>query len=272
MALPPDRPLQEGQPTSAREKRERRRRKDAGHPRWEDRDYYVLKWIGTQGVIRFDQLRQLLGRESEDLDDWHAVLSPSATRNAIDRWEAEHLVNSAHIMPREPKYSWLSNAGLQFVELELPHYRPRSSDMPFMLACNQVRLHLELQSLTDVEEFGDFSECNWVSQRELQQDSDPERAAHISSTQFWTQKRGTLAIEVVIESDAQTEATMQGYAQGKLGDYSEVWYFALSSQLPLLDATRAQLQRTGVNVSTIYTFNADTILIPPPKRTRKDKG
>src|SRR6266566_2043255 len=69
MALPPDRPLQEGQPTSAHEKRERRRRKDAGHPRWEDRDYYVLKWIGTQGVIRFDQLRQLLGRESEDLDD-----------------------------------------------------------------------------------------------------------------------------------------------------------------------------------------------------------
>jgi len=82
----------------------RKRRKDAGQPRWEDRDYYVLQWISEQGVIRFDQLRRLLGRESPELDDLETVLSESATRNAIDRWETGHLVNSAHIVPKEPKY------------------------------------------------------------------------------------------------------------------------------------------------------------------------
>ena len=251
----------------------RKRRKDAGQPRWEDRDYAALEWIGEQGVIRFDQLRHLLGRESPDRDDWRAVLSPSATRNAIDRWEARHLVNSAHIMPREPKYYWLSNAGLQFAELELPHYRPKSSDMPLMLACNQIRLHLELLNRTDALEFGDYEECSWVSQRDLLLE-DPERTMHLPSGLFQTQARGTLAIEVVIESGAQTEAIMRSYAQLPAEIYREVWYFALASQLPTLDATRAQLHQAGVDMRRIYTFSADTILIPPllPTGRKPPKG
>src|SRR6266568_6566722 len=40
---------------------ERKKRKDAGRVRWQGRDYYAIEWIGVQGVIRFDQLQQLLG-------------------------------------------------------------------------------------------------------------------------------------------------------------------------------------------------------------------
>ncbi len=248
----------------------RRQRKDAGQPRWEDRDYYVLQWIGQQGVIRYDQLRRLLGRESSEKDDWNAVLSPSATNNAIERWETKRLVNSAHIVPKEPGYYWLSTAGFQFVELDLPHYRPKRSEMPYLLACNQVRLYIEMLNMIDEREFGDVDHCTWVSQRELQS-QDPEHKLHIPAGQFVTQTRGLLAIEVVTDQEG-VESVMRAYAAST--DYREIWYFALSEQLVLLDRTREQLRRSGVDVSTIYTFNGDTILVPPalPKRIRKKKG
>ena len=77
----------------------RRRRKDAGQPRYEDRDYYALQWIAEQGALRFDQLQRLLGRESPELDDWKAVLSESATRNALERWSVKRYINAAYLVP-----------------------------------------------------------------------------------------------------------------------------------------------------------------------------
>ncbi len=268
MTLPPDHPGNGSQADLSPQKPPRKRRKDAGQPRWEDRDYYILQWIGVQGVIRFDQLRRLLGRESPDLGDWEAILSESATRNAIDRWETGHLVNSAHVVPKEPKYYWLSNAGFQFVELDLPHYRPKRQEVPLLFACNQIRLYIELLARLDNQEFGDHWECEWISARMLAQ-RHPETGLHLPIAQFQTPKRGTLAIELVQESVSTTEPMMRSYTKG-LG-YSEVWYFAPSSVLPELEAIREKLRRSGLPVDHIYTFNADAILVPPspPKRTKK---
>ena len=252
------------------QKPQRKRRKDAGQPRWEARDYYVLEWIGQQGIIRFDQLRRLLGRESEDLDDWRAVLSESATRNAIDRWEVKHLVNSAHIVPNEPNYYWLSNAGFQFVELDLPHYRPKRQEVPWLFACNQVRLYVELLARLDAQEFGNHWDCAWLSARRLAQ-RNPETKLHLPIAHFQTPKRGTLAIELVQELPPDTEPVMRSYTEG-LG-FSEIWYFAPSAVLPELERIREQLKRSGRAVEQIYTFKADAILTPPPlpTRTRRKK-
>jgi hypothetical protein len=265
MALPPDRPGDRSQAEQSPQRPPRKRRKDAGQPRWEDRDYYALQWIGQQGIIRFDQLRRLLGRESPDLDDWHAVLSESATRNAIDRWQAKHLVNSAYIVPKEQKYLWLSNAGLQFVELDLPYYSPKRQEVSFLFACNQVRLHLELLARTDKQEFGHYVECTWISMRKLAL-RDPEGKLHLPIAHFRTPSRGTLAIELVQAYTSDTEPVMRSYT--KL-NYSEIWYFAPSSVLPLLEETREKLKRSGASVGSIYTFNADAILSPPPRPSRR---
>lgn len=269
--LPPDGPGERSQTEHSPQRPPRKRRKDAGQPRWEDRDYYVLKWIGVQGVIRFDQLRRLLGRESEDLDDWEAVLSESATRNAIDRWESRRLVNSAHIVPKELKYYWLSNAGVQFVELDLPHYSPKRLEVPWLFACNQVRLSVELLARSDEQEFGDYWECAWISTRRLAQ-RNPEAKLHLPIAQFETPKRGTLALELVLDPSEDAESLMRSYTKG-LG-YSEVWYFAPSSVLPMLEETREKLRQSGANVGSIFTFNADAILMPSPpsKRTKRNKG
>ncbi len=221
-----------------------------------------------QGVIRFDQLRRLLGRESPDLDDWEAALSESATRNAIDRWEIRHLVNSAHIVPKEPRYYWLSNAGFQFVELDLPHYSPKRQEVPWLFACNQVRLYVELLARLDNQEFGDHWDCTWRSKRMITH-RNPEGKLHLPIAQFLTPSRGTLALELVLNASEDTEPIMRSYTKG-LG-YSEIWYFAPSSVLPKLEDIREKLKRSGVPVENIYTFSADAILFPPslPKRTKK---
>lgn len=254
--------------------RQRRRRKDAGQPRYEDRNYYVLQWIAEQGAIRFDQLQRLLGRESPELDDWESVLSESATRNAIDRWSVKRYINAAYLVPKEQKYFWLSTAGLQFIESSLLHYSPKRSEMAYVLACNQARLHIELLNVQNDDEFGEYDACTWLSRRMLQS-NDPDRTLHVPIAAFETGIRGTLAIEVVIEEPGLVaEKHMRAYAQNKLGDYSEIWYYVLSEPLVELDAIREKLRQERVDVSKIFTFKADHILIPPPrpKRVKKKKS
>jgi hypothetical protein len=214
MTLPPDRPGNGNPAEPSPVIPVRKRRKDAGQPRWEDRDYYVLQWIGEQGIIRFDQLRCLLGRESPDFDDWRAVLSESATRNAIDRWEAKRLVNAAHIVPKEPKYYWLSNAGFEFAELDLPHYRPKRLEVPWLFACNQIRLYIELLAGLGKEEFGNYWECEWISARMLAQRYQ-EKQLHLPIAQFEAPRRSTLAIELVQESLPTTELVMRSYTYAR---------------------------------------------------------
>ena len=251
------------------EKERRKKRKDAGQPRWEERDYYSLAWIGRQGIIRFDQLQRLLGRESRALDDYNQVLSPSATRNAVNRWEAMKLINSAYLFPGEPKYYWLSSKCFDLVELDLPHYRPERGRVPYLFACNQVRLYVELLNINDPNEFGDHMECYWISERELRQ-RDQGRQLHLPSAEFVTETRGVLAVEVEILPKMQTEQIMKDYIHGKFGAYAEVWYFATSEPLKLLGETREKLKQSGYAVSKIYTLNADTIIYPPPL-SKRDK-
>lgn len=103
-----------------------------------------------------------------------------------------------------------------------------------------------------------------MSERELQS-RDPDGQIHHQSGEFWTQTRGTLAIEVAIASKQQTEQVMKTYAQGQLGNYSEVWHLALAAQHSLLEETREKLRRLGVDVRRISLFKADDILIPSPR-------
>jgi hypothetical protein len=208
--------------------------------------------------------------ESPGQQDDSAILSPSATRNAVTRWETKSLIDSEHIVPEEPLYYWLTPAGLQFAERHLPYYTPKELEMPYLLACNQVRLHLELLNRIDPQMFGDFQKCYWVSNRELQ-NNHPKQKIHQPSGEYWTEARGTLAIEVVIEPLEDAEQQMRDYVRGKLGEYSEVWYFALSELYPSLNETCEKLSASGIDVSTIRLFNADAILLPP-KRTKKKKG
>ena len=249
-----------------RERDRRRQRKDAGHPRWESRDYYCLQWIGQQMVVRFDQLQWLLGRESQTFQDYEHVLSPSATRNAINRWEMARLVNSRHVQGKEPKYYWLSQQGLDFVELKLPHHVPETSTIKHSFACNQIRLYVE-QLDHETEEMTDSS---WLSQRELRRQ---ERTTPFPDAEWRTLKLGRVAIHVETEVKVREQALhlMESYAQGHAGPYSEVWYFATHTTLAFLEDLRQTLQQSGIHTDTLYIYDAEKIIFAPSlsRRTRK---
>ena len=244
----------------------RKRRKDAGQPRWEDRDYYCLQWIGQQTVVRFDQLQRLLGRESRAFHDYRDVLSPSATRHAINRWEKGKLINSRYVLGREQKYYWLSQQGLNFVELKLPHHVPETSTIQHSFACNQIRLYVE-QLDYEVEEATDAS---WLSQRELQQQ---EHTTPLPDAEWYTSTLGKVAIHVETELKGKAQAlhTMQRYVQGHGGSYSEVWYFATHTTLAFLEDLRQAIQQSEIHTDKLYIYDAEKIIFASsrPLRTRK---
>jgi hypothetical protein len=259
--------IQDQQQTPRPETHARKKRKDAGQPRWEERDYYCLQWIGEQGFIRFDQLQRLLGRESSKLDDWDAVLSPSATRNAIGRWESEKLINCTHLIPREPQYYWLSSQGLQFLSLDLPHFNPASlrhgrDQITYLFACNQVRLYIELMSRMNKETSGDPEHYQWQSHRQLRH-AIPDPRVRLPSSLFRTEKQDLIAIEVELVCKKQAKRQMQSFAQSiASGAYAEVQYFALSDPFHYLQDIHDSLKRSGLNTEKISITQADSIIFP----------
>ncbi len=246
----------------------RKQRKDAGQLRWENRDYYCLQWIGQQTVVRFDQLQRLLGRESRAFHDYSNVLSPSATRNAITRWEMAKLINSRHVQANEQKYYWLSQQGLSFVELKLPHHVPEASTIQHFFACNQIRLYVE-QLDYETEE---ATNATWFSQCELRQQ---ERTTPLPDAEWCTLGLGRVAIHVETERKIREQALqkMQSYVQGHVVSYSEVWYFATHTTLAFLEDLRQTLQRSGIHTDKLYIYDAEKIIFAPSlsQRTRKNQ-
>jgi len=249
-------------------KKSRKQRKDAGQLRWENRDYYCLQWIGQQTVVRFDQLQRLLGRESQAFHDYSHVLSPSATRNAINRWEMGKLINSRHVQGNEQKYYWLSQQGLDFVELNLPHHVPEASTIQHSFACNQIRFYVE-QLDYETEE---MTNASWLSQRELRLQ---ERTIPLPDAEWYTLELGRVAIHVETERKVREQAlhTMQSYAQERVGSYSEVWYFATHTTLAFLEDLRQTLQQSGIYTDKLYIYDAEKIIFAPSlsQRTRKNQ-
>lgn len=248
-------------------KKSRKQRKDAGQLRWENRDYYCLQWVGQQTVVRFDQLQWLLGRESQAFHGYSNVLSPSATRNTINRWEMGKLINSRHVQGKEQKYYWLSQQGLNFVELQLPHHVPEASTIQHSFACNQIRLYVE-QLDYETEE---MTNATWFSQCELRQQ---ERITPLPDAEWYTLELGRVAIHVETERKGREQAlhTMQSYVQGYVGSYSEVWYFATHTTLTFLEDLRQTLQQSGIHTDKLYIYDAEKIIFAPSLSQRMRKN
>src|SRR5690349_2056407 len=96
------------------------------------------------------------------------------------------------------------------------HYRPAKHDF-----CDFFVIHYPITTTLSAGDIRKKEKCFWVSERELQS-RDPKGQIYHPSGEFWTQTRGTLAIEVANASKQQTEQVMKTYAQDQLGNYSEV--------------------------------------------------
>jgi len=89
---------QEGQDEQARQQKLRKPRRDKGTRLMTMRDLWVLRWIGEQYAIRFDQLQQLLSREPGHHSLDKAPGSHGVTDSAVDQVIRRWLLEPAWVM------------------------------------------------------------------------------------------------------------------------------------------------------------------------------
>jgi hypothetical protein len=113
----------------AEQERRRKPRRDRG-PRLTPRDPVMLRWMGEQYALRFDQIQRLLARFSTGALLTPGRVSESTARPTIDRWEMAGLVVSKKILADEQGYCWVT----------LAVRRPVGQDFLTLLDTNQETL------------------------------------------------------------------------------------------------------------------------------------
>ncbi len=140
--------------------RKRKRRRDAGKTRLNQRDVFALTWIGQQYAIRLDQLQWLLGRypgRGARRTNW---ISESSARDVVDRWETMGYVHAEILLPKDPMWIWTTRKA--FVKTGLPYSYNNLEEsslgaLAHLYAINAIRLRIEANT----------SNAYWTSEREL---------------------------------------------------------------------------------------------------------
>lgn len=138
----------------------RKRRRDRG-PRLTPRDLAILRWMGEQYALRFDQLQRLLARYSTGAMLTPGRVSESTARHTIDRWELAGLVVYKKILANEPGYCWLTPAGLRTVGLPFRAWTPQPYSFAHIFQCAQARMLLTEQ----------YPAWSWRSERWLRNEN-----------------------------------------------------------------------------------------------------
>ncbi|HEU5380728.1 MAG TPA: hypothetical protein VFV38_35340 [Ktedonobacteraceae bacterium] len=139
----------------------RKRRRDCG-PRLTPRDLAILRWMGEQYALRFDQIQRLLARFSPEATRTPGRVSESTARHTIDRWELAGLVVYRKILADEPGYCWLTPAGLRTIGLPFRALTPQPYSFPHIFQCAQARMRLTEQ----------YPGWSWRSERWLRTELD----------------------------------------------------------------------------------------------------
>jgi hypothetical protein len=218
------------------EKEEKHRRKDRG-PRLTERDLFVLTWIGEQYALRVDQLRVILAAKSQAEI---SILSESAMRHHVTRWEQLGLVEYRKFLAREPGWVWLTPAGLRAVNLEFSVYRPYAGVLEHLYWCNQARLFLVVKR-----------PGVWRSERYLRTEGKEQRSAivNVPDGQYvWN--GGVIAIEV--ELSAKREQRLVAHLRSLTGTYQAVWYFITDEVRGVLTRALGRLEPGARSKIQIY--------------------
>lgn len=193
--------------------RKRKQRRDTG-TRLTDRDLLLLRMMGEQYALRFDQIQGLLGHYAKAPTLQDGMLSPSATRHAIDRWEAAGLVESQKILVDLPAFSWLTAAGLHAVDLPFRKLTPSPGQLEHIYWTAQTRLYIAYQ----------YPEWSWLSERWLRMQADQKvKSVKVPDAHLQLPDNRTIAIEV--ELTAKYSPVLEQIIRDRTLVYGQVWYF-----------------------------------------------
>ena len=243
----------------------RKRRRDAGKLRLNQRDIFALTWIAQQYAIRLDHLQQLLGRFPGYGAKYPNLVSESAARDVVDRWEQLGYVLAEVLLPKEPFWIWLTRKGLHKVEAPYVYRNQEESNLgalSHLYAINTIRLDLEANHLV----------VYWTSERELLRGlirSKGQASLHrpdgvvmfsdgqiiaieaeLSMKKLWELKenllemlRGEEYLNSKIELGYQIAQTMSSRCRSQ---FEEIWYFAPRIIRNQVRRARAKLLGDGV--------------------------
>lgn len=202
----------------------RKKRSDKGSIKITERDLFVLRFIGEQYAVRQDQLARLLKRPAE------GVLSDSATRAVVARWEKAGLTDSRKVIADEPRFIWLARRGLDEVGLAFKPWAPTAASLAHIFWTNQVRMHTEER----------HPHSSWRSERELRKGRVMQSIGSTQSHEVDAEihlPEGIVAVEVELtpKSVDRRRSIMAEVAQR----YATVWYFAPRNVALLLEKTAA---------------------------------
>lgn len=207
----------------------RRKRSDRG-PRLTERDLLALRIIGEQYALRFDQLQVLLGQHAKAETLAPGVLSESATRHTIDRWELAELVMCKKILADQPGFCWLSKAGMYAAGLPFRQFEPSPSQLGHIYWCAQARLFLARQR----------PEWSWRSERWLRAELDQRIKSVKLPDALLQTEQGEVAIEIELTRKEMLKLTE--VLRDRSMVYAQTWYFAPLEVAPAIEAARAQLE------------------------------
>ncbi len=223
-------------PSPASQTLRKRQRSDQG-PRLTERDVACLRWIAQQYAIRLDQLQRLLLCYTPQ-DDREKVragadrLSKERTYRTLARWERLHLIEFGNILDGEPRWVWLSAAGLREIGSGLRYNKPSAVRLRHLYWSNQVRLWIESRRPQDL----------WRSEREIKAEHQAREAGehqeHLPDAILHAANGRISAIEVELEPKASRQ--LEAILAELEAEYTSILYFAAPSarrQLAAMFAT-----------------------------------
>ncbi|MDQ2905346.1 MAG: hypothetical protein M3Y81_17605 [Chloroflexota bacterium] len=205
----------------------RRIRRDTG-PRLTERDLLALCLTGEQYALRFDQVQRWLGAHAKAETLVPGVLSDSATRHTVDRWELAGLVEWKKILADEPAYLWLTTAGLHAAGLPFRRFVPAPASLRHIYCCTQVRLALERSGYT------------WQSERWLRSDLD-QKIKRVKLPDAHLSAQGGVPIAVEVELTQKNVLKLAEILKDRSLVYASTWYFAPAPVCRAVQAACSQL-------------------------------
>ena len=206
-------------------KLKRKVRSDKGIMRHTGRDLWAMLWVGEQAGVRFDHLRELLGRYPQGEDNSPRTLSENATRHVIKRWCEQGYARFEPILAREPGWLWLTKAGLHEAGLELTYYKPAAARVGHLHLVNWARLSLEEEE----------PDARWKSERMIRAEMEKSRKSrkqkHVPDAWFFRPgatgagKTPVKTVAIEVELTAKSRSELFPILQSYSGLDVEVWYY-----------------------------------------------
>jgi hypothetical protein len=195
-----------------------------------ERDLVLLACIGEQYAYRFDQMQKALGRMAKAETVVAGLLSESATRHTIDRWEAAGFATCRKILADGPRFIWLTPQGLRAAGLPFRAYEPKPAELSHLAWCVQARL--KMQEL--------YPAAAWQSERWLRHEL-TQRMKRVSLPDALLYLEDARPIALEIELSQKNVLRLEEILQDRTLVYAQVWYFAPPAVRSALQQARDQL-------------------------------